>query len=113
VFLLIVMLVLVIVGMFMEANAAYIMLVPLLAPIAHHFGIHPLHFGIVFILNIVIGGLTPPIGILLFVMSGVTGVKMGDLLMNLWPFILVQFSVLLLCVFIPQIVLWLPVAIGY
>lgn len=113
VFLTLVMVALLVVGMFLEANAAYIMLVPLLAPIAVTYGLDPLHFGLLFVLNLVIGGLTPPIGILLFVMSGVTGISMRDLVANVWPFILVQAGVLILCAIFPAIVLTLPRLMGY
>jgi tripartite ATP-independent transporter DctM subunit len=113
VFLTLVMLVLLVVGMFIEANAAYIMLVPLLAPIAMTYGIDPLHFGFLFVLNMVIGGLTPPVGILLFVLSGITGISMAELVRNVWPFILVQAGVLVLCAIFPGIVLWLPRLMGY
>jgi TRAP-type transport system large permease protein len=113
VFLLLVMLALVVVGMFLEANAAYIMLVPLLAPIAVTYGLDPLHFGFLFVLNLVIGGLTPPVGILLFVMSGVTGITMGELVKNVWPFILIQGAVLVVCAIFPSIVLTLPRLMGY
>jgi tripartite ATP-independent transporter DctM subunit len=113
VFLSLVMLGLLVVGMFIEANAAYIMLVPLLAPIAMTYGIDPLHFGFLFVLNMVIGGLTPPVGILLFVLSGITGISMAELVRNVWPFILVQAGVLVLCAIFPGIVLWLPRLMGY
>jgi tripartite ATP-independent transporter DctM subunit len=113
VFLALVMLTLLVVGMFLEANAAYIMLVPLLAPIAVTYGLDPLHFGLLFVLNLVIGQLTPPVGILLFVMSGVTGVSIRELVLNLWPFILVQAGVLILCAIFPAIVLTLPRLMGY
>ena len=66
VFILLVMVMLVIVGMFIESNAAYIMLVPLFAPIALAYGIDPLLFGFLFVLNLVIGMMTPPVGVLLF-----------------------------------------------
>ena len=113
VFLWIVMGVLVVVGMFLESNAAYIMLVPLLAPIAQLYGIDPLHFGFVFILNLVIGMLTPPVGVLLFVVSSARQVPINTLLANVWPFIVVQFAVLVLCVVFPPVVTWLPRALGY
>ena len=113
VFLWIVMGVLVVVGMFLESNAAYIMLVPLLAPIAQLYGIDPLHFGFVFILNLVIGMLTPPVGVLLFVVSSARQVPMNTLLANVWPFIAVQFAVLVLCIVFPPVVTWLPRTLGY
>jgi tripartite ATP-independent transporter DctM subunit len=112
-FIWIVMAVLLGVGMFLESNAAYIMLVPLLAPIAELYGIDPLHFGFVFILNLVIGMLTPPVGVLLFVVSSARQVPLNALLANVWPFIAVQFAVLVLCVVWPPIVTWLPRQLGY
>lgn len=113
VFIWLVMAMLIVVGMFLESNAAYIMLVPLLAPIAELYGIDPLHFGFVFILNLVIGMLTPPVGVLLFVVSSARQVPLNSLLANVWPFIVVQFSVLVLCVMYPPIVTWLPKLLGY
>jgi tripartite ATP-independent transporter DctM subunit len=113
VFLALVSLLLFVVGMFLESNAAYIMLVPLLHPIALQYGIDPLHFGFLFVLNLVIGMLTPPVGVVLFVVCGVTGVRMRDLVSNLWPFILLMYSVLLVCMLVPSIVTTLPRALGY
>jgi tripartite ATP-independent transporter DctM subunit len=112
-FIWIVMAVLIVVGMFLESNAAYIMLVPLLAPIAALYGIDPLHFGFVFILNLVIGMLTPPVGVLLFVVSSARQVPLNVLMANVWPFIAVQFGVLALCVAYPPVVTWLPRQLGY
>jgi TRAP-type transport system large permease protein len=113
VFIWLVMAALMVVGMFLESNAAYIMLVPLLAPIAQLYGIDPLHFGFVFILNLVIGMLTPPVGVLLFVVSSARQVPLNSLLANVWPFIAAQFAVLVLCVQFPPIVTWLPRQLGY
>jgi tripartite ATP-independent transporter DctM subunit len=112
-FLLLVSLLLFVVGMFLESNAAYIMLVPLLHPIALQYGIDPLHFGFLFVLNLVIGMLTPPVGVVLFVVSGVTQVPMRQLVANAWPFITVMYAVLLLCLFFPAVVTTLPRALGY
>ena len=113
VFLLLVALLLFVVGMFLESNAAYIMLVPLLHPIAIQYGIDPLHFGFLFVLNLVIGMLTPPVGVVLFVVCGVTGVRMRELVVNVWPFIALMYAVLVLCMFFPAVVLALPRALGY
>lgn len=113
VFLLLVSVLLFVVGMFLESNAAYIMLVPLLHPIALLYGIDPLHFGFLFVLNLVIGMLTPPVGVVLFVVCGVTGVSMRELVKNAWPFIALMYGVLLLCLFFPSIVTTLPRALGY
>jgi tripartite ATP-independent transporter DctM subunit len=102
-----------IVGMFLESNAAYIMLVPLLHPIAIQYGIDPLHFGFLFVLNLVIGMLTPPVGVVLFVVCGITGVRMRELVANLWPFIVLMYGVLFVCMLFPPLVTALPRALGY
>ena len=102
-----------IVGMFLESNAAYIMLVPLLHPIAIQYGIDPLHFGFLFVLNLVIGMLTPPVGVVLFVVCGITGVRMRELVANVWPFIALMYGVLLACMLFPPLVTALPRALGY
>jgi TRAP-type transport system large permease protein len=113
VFLLLVTLLLFVVGMFLESNAAYIMLVPLLHPIAMQYGLDPLHFGFLFVLNLVIGMLTPPVGVVLFVVCGVTKVPMREMVANAWPFILLMYGVLALCIFFPAVVTTLPRALGY
>lgn len=104
---------LVVVGMFLESNAAYIMLVPLLHPIAMQYGLDPLHFGFLFVLNLVIGMLTPPVGVVLFVVCGVTGVPMREMMKSVWPFIALMYAVLLLCMLYPPLVTALPKALGY
>ncbi len=113
VFLLLVMAILIVVGMFIESNAAYIMLVPLFAPVALSFGIDPLFFGFLFVFNLVIGMMTPPVGVVLFVMCGITRVSIGDLIRNVWPFVILQYVVLALCIAFPGIVTALPRALGY
>lgn len=113
VFLALVSVLLFVVGMFLESNAAYIMLVPLLHPIALQYGIDPLHFGFLFVLNLVIGMLTPPVGVVLFVVCGVTRVPMRDLVRSAWPFITLMYAVLVLCMFFPSVVTTLPRALGY
>ncbi|MEH6836320.1 MULTISPECIES: TRAP transporter large permease [Falsihalocynthiibacter] len=113
VFLLLVTAMMLVVGMFLESNAANIMLVPLFHPIALQFGIDPLHFGLLFVMNLVIGMLTPPVGVVLFVVCGVTGVKMTELVRESWPFIAAMYAVLFLCMFFPAIVTSLPRAMGY
>lgn len=113
VFMMLVALLLFVVGMFLESNAAYIMLVPLLHPIAIQYGIDPLHFGFLFVLNLVIGMLTPPVGVVLFVVCGVTGVRMRELVVNVWPFVALMYAVLALCMLVPPVVTALPRLLGY
>lgn len=102
-----------VVGMFMESNAAYIMLVPLFHPLAVEFGLDPLHFGFLFVLNLVIGMLTPPVGVILFVVCGMTGIGMGQLVRHVWPFIALMYGVLLACMLFPPLVTALPRWLGY
>jgi TRAP-type C4-dicarboxylate transport system permease large subunit len=104
---------LLVIGMFLESNAAYIMLVPLLHPIALQLGIDPLHFGFLFVLNLVIGMLTPPVGVVLFVVCGITRVPMRSLVVAVLPYILLMYGVLMLCMFYPPVVTWLPRSMGY
>jgi len=105
--------VLFIVGMFLESNAAYIMLVPLLHPIALSYGIDPLHFGFLFVLNLVIGMLTPPVGVVLFVVCSINKISMREIVVALWPFITLMYGILILCMLFPPIVTWLPRLLGY
>jgi tripartite ATP-independent transporter DctM subunit len=113
VFSLLVALVLVVVGCFLESNAAYIMLVPLLHPIALEYGIDPLHFGFLFVLNLVIGMLTPPVGVVLFVVCGIAKISVGEISRHIWPFVAVMYGLLLVCMVFPGLVLWLPRMAGY
>jgi TRAP-type C4-dicarboxylate transport system permease large subunit len=106
-------LILFIVGCFLESNAAYIMLVPLLHPIALQYGIDPLHFGFLFVFNLVIGMLTPPVGVVLFVVCGVARISLGEITRHVWPFVAAMYLLLLVCMFVPSLVLTLPRALGF
>ncbi len=110
---LIVAIILFIVGTALESNAAYIMLVPLFHPIAMEMGLDPLHFGFLFVFNLVIGMLTPPVAVVLMVVQGVSGVETKPFMKEVWPFVWVQYGVLLLCMLFPPIVTWLPRTMGY
>lgn len=113
IFVLLVMVLLLLVGIPIEANASFIMLVPILAPIAKQYGIDPVYFGLLFVFNITLGGITPPVGGQLFVVSGIWRVGMNEMLPDLMPFIILQYSVLFVCMLFPQIVLFLPKLVGY
>jgi len=102
-----------VVGMFLESNAAYIMLVPLFHPIAISYGLDPLHFGFLFVFNLVLGMLTPPVGVVLFVVCSIANVTMGQIMRHLWPFIAFGFGLLFLCMYWPPLVTGLPRALGY
>ena len=112
VYLLIVNIILMIVGMFMESMAAILILVPVLMPIALSFGIDPVHFGLVMVMNFAIGMITPPYGISLFVSASVSGRSVTQVASRMfWPWFIMT-SVLLLTTYIPELGLYLPRAFG-
>jgi C4-dicarboxylate transporter, DctM subunit len=100
-------------GIFIEPLPGVVVLVPILAPIAHALGINDLQFGIVVIVNLTMGMLTPPVGGLLFVTSVVARVPLTRMVAELWPFLWAQVGVLALLSLVPQISTLLPAAFGY
>ena len=106
--LLMMMFVVLVIGLFMETIAAITILVPVLIPIAASAGIDPVHMGILLVLNLMLGLLTPPVGMVLFVLSEVSGVKFEQCVKATMPFLVPLVGVLLLITFIPEIALWLP-----
>lgn len=99
---------LLIVGTFMETAAAISILVPILMPIALSYGIDPIHFGIVCILNLMLGLLTPPIGMVLYVLSSVSKVPFERIVRAVLPYFGVLLVVLMLITFVPEFVTFLP-----
>ena len=112
-YLLIVNIFLLIVGCLMETAAALIMLVPILAPIAASYGIDPLHFGFVVVMNLVIGLITPPVGVVLFVVGGLANISMERVVRAVWPHLIWQLVVLALVTYFPELSLWVPRTLGY
>jgi tripartite ATP-independent transporter DctM subunit len=108
VFLLMVNFVLLILGMLIEGNAIIIVLVPLLMPTVKALHIDPVHFGIVIILNLAIGCLTPPMGTVMFMGCSITGTKVSEFTREALPLIAALLVVLLLITFIPQLAIFLP-----
>ena len=104
---------LIFIGMFLEGGAAIIILAPTLLSVAKAVGIIPLHFGLVMVLNIVVGLLTPPLGVCLFVVSGVTGLDLSLIIRSVLPFLAVEFAVLMLVTYLPSIILFIPNLLGY
>ena len=94
------------IGMFLEGGAALVILAPLLVPAVLSFGIDPIHFGIIFIVNIMIGGLTPPFGSMMFTVCTIVGIKLEDFLKEVWPFIVALLVVLLLVTYSEGIALF-------
>ena len=107
-FLIIVNILLFIMGQFMEPSSVVMIMVPLLLPIAKALGVDPVHFGILLIVNMEIGMITPPVGLNLFVASGLTGMNLKDVIVSCLPWTLTLFIGLVLVTYIPEISLWLP-----
>ena len=107
-FLVIVNVLLFIMGQFMEPSSVVMIMVPLLLPIATALGVDPVHFGILLIVNMEIGMITPPVGLNLFVASGLTGMNLKDVIVSCLPWTLTLFVGLVLVTYIPEISLWLP-----
>ena len=102
-FLLCVNVFLLIIGMFIEGNAAMIILVPLLVPLAKHFGLDEIHFAMVVIFNFALGALSPPMGTLMFVTCSITKVPMGTFIKEAVPFYILLVACLLLLTFVPSL----------
>jgi tripartite ATP-independent transporter DctM subunit len=99
---------LLLVGCFMGPLSAIILLTPVLVPLGKAFGLDQIHLGIVVILNLMIGNLTPPMGSILFVTCKVAEVKLVQLLKEIWPFLIGLVIALLVVTYVPQTVTWLP-----
>lgn len=106
--LLMIMVIVFTVGFFMETVAAITILAPLVLPVALAVGIDPVHLGIVFVLNLMIGLLTPPVGMVLYVLAKVSKTPFEECVRATLPFLVPLVGVLLLLVFVPEIALWLP-----
>jgi tripartite ATP-independent transporter DctM subunit len=113
VFMLIVVGVLLVLGMLMDAVPIMVALAPLLAPIAKQYGIDDLQFGLVFVVTCMIGLVTPPVGIVLFMTSSIANVKLEPLSFAVFPFVVWMTIVVVLMVFVPSLTLWLPRAVGF
>ncbi|WP_050521557.1 TRAP transporter large permease [Pseudorhodobacter wandonensis] len=106
--LLIMMAIVLVIGCFMETIAAITILTPVLLPVAISVGVDPVHFGIILILNLMIGLLTPPVGMVLYVLAKVSGVPFERCVTATLPFLVPLLIVLLMLTFIPELSMWLP-----
>ncbi len=106
-------LLLLVVGMFMEISASIVLLAPILAPLAQSLGIHPLHFAMIMLINLNIGLITPPLGQCIFTVCGITNLKMEQVVKATFPFLLVELAVLVLITFFPMITEFVPMMLGY
>jgi TRAP-type C4-dicarboxylate transport system permease large subunit len=108
VILLILNVILLVLGCFMEGIAIMLLTVPIFMPVLAKFGIDPVHFGVVMTLNLMIGLLTPPVGMVLYAVSTIAQVPVVRLAWELVPFMLILGVVLILITYIPGLVTWLP-----
>jgi hypothetical protein len=113
VFLLAANVLLLLLGCFLEGTTILLVIVPVLLPTAHALGIDPVHFGVVCVVNIMLGLVTPPYGLLLFMMVKIAEVPLRDLVREVLPFLWVMIGALALITFVPDLVLWLPRLLGY
>lgn len=112
-FLIVVTVLILLLGCILDAATILLVIVPLFIPTAQALGIDLVHFGVLIVVNAMIGLITPPYGILLFVINAVTGIPLKDIIGEIWPFLGVLVLALALMIFIPEIVLFLPSLFGY
>jgi C4-dicarboxylate transporter DctM subunit len=108
VILLVINLLLLIVGMFIDTISALVVLTPILLPIVTAVGVDPIHFGVILVANLAIGFITPPLGVNLFVASSVSGVKIEKISMAILPFLFSMIISLLVITYVPALSIWLP-----
>jgi C4-dicarboxylate transporter DctM subunit len=111
-FLIVVNVLLLIAGSFMDATSVVLIFAPILFPIARALGIDPIHLGVIMTVNMEIGMITPPVGLNLFVTSGVSGLPVTKVIRAAWPWLVVLLAALILVTYIPGISLVLPRALN-
>ncbi|MGI3169074.1 TRAP transporter large permease [Pseudooceanicola sp. C21-150M6] len=112
-FLLMVNVMLLVLGCLLEANAILLVIVPIFLPTAVALGVDPVHFGVIVVVNTMIGLATPPYGLLLFVVTSITRAPIRDTIRHLLPFLAIMVAGLAIITFMPNLVLWLPRLYGY
>ena len=112
-FLLLVNVMFLVLGCFLDVSVLLLVFVPMLLPAVKLLGIDLVHFGVLVVLNMMIGMIHPPFGMLLFVTKALTGIPIGEMMKEGWPFLVMLLLLLLAITFFPQIVLWLPQTMGY
>jgi C4-dicarboxylate transporter DctM subunit len=112
VFLAVVNILLLVAGNVMEPSSIVLILAPILFPVAIRLGIDPVHFGILIVVNMEVGMCHPPVGLNLYVASGITKMGITELTVAVWPWLLAMLGFLALVTYVPSISLWLPRALG-
>ena len=112
-FLLLVNVMFLVLGCFLDVSVLLLVFVPMLLPAAKLLGVDLVHFGVLVVLNMMIGMIHPPFGMLLFVTKALTGIPIGEMMKEGWPFLVMLLMLLVAMTVFPQIVLWLPQTMGY
>jgi tripartite ATP-independent transporter DctM subunit len=113
VILLILNIVLLFLGMFIDQTPAIIMLVPMFMPLAEQLGVHPIHLGVIVVINLSFGLITPPVGTSLFVGCRIANLPITAVVRPMLPFLPIMIAVLMLVTYVPSIILWLPGMFGF
>jgi len=100
--------VLFILGFFVDATALLIILAPVFVPVVNMFGYDPVQFAVVAIMTLLVGGVTPPVGVLLFISCGIAKIKLSEGSRMIWPFVTAMIVIILACIFIPQLTTFVP-----
>jgi tripartite ATP-independent transporter DctM subunit len=112
-FLLFVNVIVLLLGCFLDATTIILVIIPLFIPVCKALGIDLIHFGVLVVVNSMIGLITPPYGILLFVINAVTGISLKEMIAEIWIFIFVLLIALAIMILFPGLILWLPEMFGY
>ena len=105
--------ILLVLGCLLEGTTILLVIVPVFIPTANALGIDLVHFGVVCVINIMLGLITPPYGLLLFVMTAISGRPLREIVREIMPFLVAMLFALLLFTLVPDIALWLPRLFGY
>ena len=112
-FILLVNLLVLLLGCILDATVIILVIIPLFIPTCRELGIDLVHFGVLIVVNSMLGLITPPYGILLFVINAVTGIPLKEIISEIWAFLAVLLGALLFMILVPDVVLWLPRMFGY
>lgn len=113
VILILINIILLVLGMFIEGIAVMVICMPMLLPLTSQLGIDPVHFGVIVVLNLMIGLITPPVGLCLYTVSQVANVNLVEIIREIWIYLVGLLVVLMLITFIPGIVMWVPALFGF
>jgi C4-dicarboxylate transporter DctM subunit len=111
--LLLINIVLLVLGLFIEPIAVMLIATPILLPLAAKIGVSPEHLGVIVVLNLMIGLVTPPVGLCLYAVASVSREPMGEIVKELWPYLIALLAVLGLVTYVPAVALWLPRQLGF